>query len=153
MNRANRSDHRGGHDRPNAWQRLEDLPFARVFDDAHDLGFQLLDMLAQEPKFFDQLALFQHQTSLPNEVLDADALLGQTLQFHQLRIRKGTGTPAYLDAVKLAVARACGVGNCSRSARATGPLGSLTTCTNSGNSSSQIAVSLFLRRVVSRISS
>jgi hypothetical protein len=54
---------------------------------------------------------------------------------------------------RLVVARAAGVGKRLRMARAVGEFGSFRMCVNSGKSSSQMAVSLFLRCVLSAISS
>ena len=68
------------------------LPLACLFDDAHDFGLQLLDVLAHEAKLLDQLGLFQHQTPLPSQAFDADALRGQALQFQEFGVGERTGT-------------------------------------------------------------
>ena len=73
VDRADRSDGRGCHHRPDPWKRQEDLSLACVFDDAHDFGLKLLDVFAQQAKLFDELRLFQHEASLPSQVFRADA--------------------------------------------------------------------------------
>src|SRR5712692_2182455 len=96
VDRADRRDHGGGHHRPDPWKRPEDLPLACLFDDAHDFGLQLLDVLAQEAKLFDQLCLFQHETPLPSQVFGADTLRRQALQFQEFGVGERTGTAPYL---------------------------------------------------------
>lgn len=73
VDRADSRDNRRRCHWSHTRKRLENLSFPRMFDDAHHLGFQLLNVLEQEPKFFDQLALFQHHATLSNEVFHAKA--------------------------------------------------------------------------------
>src|SRR5258708_4800785 len=90
VDRTNSRDNRRSGDRPEAGKRQQDLPLARLINNRDDLAFQLVNMLAQEPKLFDQLALFQNQAPKANEVFDSDALSGQALQFQQFEVRERT---------------------------------------------------------------
>src|SRR3989440_2441994 len=94
VDRADGSDHRGSHHRSDPWERQEDLPFPCLFNDAANLTFQLVNVLAQKPKLFDQLPLVQQEATKARHIFDANALRRQPLQLQQLRIGEGTGTPS-----------------------------------------------------------
>ncbi len=96
VDRADGSDHRGSHHRSDPWERQEDLPFPCLFNDAANLTFQLVNVLAQKPKLFDQLPLFQQEATKARHIFDANALRRQPLQLQQLRIGEGTGTASDL---------------------------------------------------------
>ena len=82
----------GSHHRSDPWERQEDLPFPCLFNDADNLTFQLVNVLAQKPKLFDQLPLFQQEATKARHIFDANALGRQPLQLQQLRIGEATGT-------------------------------------------------------------
>ncbi len=44
------------------------------FNDADNLTFQLVNVLAQKPKLFDQLLLFQQEATKARHIFDANAL-------------------------------------------------------------------------------
>src|SRR6266496_1894476 len=114
VDRTNGGNGGGCHDRSNPWKREQDLSFTCLLDTANNFIVQLLDMCLQQLKFFDQLGLFQHQTTKTGNLFDANALCCLPLQFHQFGRRYGTSTTSYL----LEGGEACG----SQSRRSWKPL-------------------------------
>src|SRR5438132_6019346 len=96
VDRTNGRNNRRCSDGPETWKRQQDLPLASMFDDVSNFTIQLLDVLTQKPKLFDQLALFQHKATKACDILDANTLRSQTLQFQELGIREGTSTASDL---------------------------------------------------------
>lgn len=96
VDRANGCDNRRCGDGPETWKRQQDLPLAGMFDDTHNFAVQLLHMLTQKPKLFDQLALFEHEATKASNILDANALRRQSWQFLEFGVRERPGTTSDL---------------------------------------------------------
>src|SRR6266567_5219315 len=89
-NVANHSDDDSRLDRSNPWDRGEDLALTRVFDDAGHLDFELFKVLKDKLEFFNQLTLFESETTKPCRIFRPNALSCQLLQFQQSGIRERT---------------------------------------------------------------
>jgi len=82
--------------RPVLWERQKNFPFTCVLDNGDNLLFQLLDVLAQELEFFDQLTAFQHQATLSTAFFHSDALGSQSLHLQQFGGRERADTTSDL---------------------------------------------------------
>jgi hypothetical protein len=146
------------HGRSSKWANRrdgeQDFPLPALLHNLADFSLQLFQMVLDETQFFDEQFLFKQKTLLARKILcpNADAAASCCNKI------KSTSKGRFLlltsrSAGRLAVATACGVGNLSRRSNAIGKFGFLKTWVNSGKSSSQMAVSLFFRCVLSLTSS
>src|SRR5579871_4722199 len=86
VDRADGGDDRCCHHGANPWDRQQDLAFAGLLHNSADLGFQLVNVLAQQPQLSNQLRLLQHQPPLPHQIFRTNRVSGQPLQSQQIRI-------------------------------------------------------------------
>lgn len=85
-NRTDDSKKGRSEERTNRRDGSEDLSLSALNGDLADFLIELLQMLLDEPQFFNQQALFTHETALPGHILGTDTLRSKLLQVKQAGI-------------------------------------------------------------------
>ncbi len=96
--------------RPDAWDRGQELSFTGMLNHLHHFGLQCLQMRGDESQFFNHLLLLEDQSALTRDILGANTLRCQPLQFQQFRVREYSGFASRL----LKGRQTCGADGCGR---------------------------------------
>ncbi len=130
----------------------ENLSLAGGLDHLDDLCIQFVKVLLQRLQFSNDLFLLDHETFQAPNIFCPNALVRQRLQFHQLFVAEFSVIPSRCLQGRYASCSKClWCGELLPNGE--GRQRSLHIWVNSGNTSSQIAMSLFLRCAASWLNS
>src|SRR5215467_13740840 len=83
---AHSGNDRGSLDRSDGRNGKQDLTLPTVFDNIDDSRLELLQVLLNKTKFFDQQPLFEHKAALSIKISNSNGFVGQPLKSEQLGI-------------------------------------------------------------------